>query len=356
MKSNFLKVIHFMVVVFISLSFFSCDENGDNGEEDDKSLPGKMVNAIYITEDGMKYFATENGLASFDGTEWIHVTDNPKITTGNINDMDHEVTSYGPEFWLGTDEGINVMSLPVDATSGATTYTGQNTGELFPDDPDLVGDSVFVVRVDYNHIRWFGTQSGLSVFMGDTWPVIDFGSTYSQQFFQTNRITSIDFANDTVYIGTNGAGVARFVAPSADAISGASLYEQPWSQIPSLNVLSVYTDGSNQWFGTDEGVAYHQGTEAKLNWTVYMESDGLVNEVVQAINKDNDGNIWLGTQGGVSMFDGSDFTNYTTADGLVSDNVISIAIDIDGTIWFGTDNGASHYNGTEFINYYSSDQ
>lgn len=351
-----IKKSTFILSMFVLLfAFAGCDENtGNNGNGDGdevNGLPGNQVNAIYITDDGLRYFATNNGLAAFDGQEWMVYNENPKVETGTINDMDFELTAYGPEFWMATDEGVNVVSLPVDATSGATRYHTGNVNDLFPGDTVLKGDSVFVVKVDGNNFRWFGTQEGISVFMGDTWPEIVFGNNYAPGFFQNNRVTSIDYSNDTVYIGTMGGGVARMVDATADAISGASPYEHPWSSLPSMNILAVFTDGSDQWYGSDEGVAKHTGTKAKDNWKLYFESDGLISNTVNCITKDIDGNMWFGTPDGISSFDGTTFTNYTTADGLVANTILSVAVDLDGSIWFGTDNGVSHFDGSGFTNY-----
>jgi ligand-binding sensor domain-containing protein len=339
-------------IIALTIAWIGCkDDPINNGDDIPKGLPGNVVNAIYITDDGLVYFATDKGIASFDGTDWDVYYSNPKVTTDAIHDMDFEVSAYGPEFWLGTNKGVNVVSLPIDATSGATMYTKENTQTLFPGQPGLLGDSVFAVKVDQNNMRWYGTNQGLSVFRGNKWPSVNYGSHYRANFFLNNRITSIDSANDTVYIGTMGGGIARVVTTNPDAISGASPYEIPWSMLPSDNILSVYIDAHNKWFGSDDGLAKHFGDEAKDNWFLYYDSEGLVNNYVQAINKDLDGNMWFGTQGGVSKYDGTNFTNYTTQQGLIGNNVFCIAIDKDGTIWFGTDNGASHFDGTTFTNY-----
>jgi ligand-binding sensor domain-containing protein len=345
--------ISFLLIASL-IVFTGCSDDNDEPAEIPDGLPGNVVNAIYITDDGLRYFATDKGLASFDGLEWTVHHDNPNVTAGTINDLDFELTSYGPEFWLATNKGVNVVVLPVDATSGATTYTRDNTGELFPGQPGLAGDSVFVARVDDNNIRWFGTHRGLSAFRGNQWPEIDLGRHYHQDFFVTNRITSIDHANDTIYIGTRGGGVARLVAGAADAITGASPYEIPWSMIPSDNILAVFTYGSTQWYGSDAGIAKHEGTEAKDNWTLYFEGDGLVNNYVQSINKDTDGTMWFGTRVGVSSFDGENWTSYTQGDGLADNNVLCIAVDADGSLWFGTGNGVSRFDGSEWVTYRAS--
>jgi ligand-binding sensor domain-containing protein len=121
--------------------------------------------------------------------------------------------------------------------------------------------------------------------------------------------------------------------------------------LPSQNVLCVFTDGSTQWYGTDEGLARHKGTQAKLNWESFYVTDGLVNNTVQCINKDLNGRIWIGTPAGVSVFNGTQWKSYTKADGLVDNHVLCIANDLDGTLWFGTANGVSAFDGTKWTNY-----
>lgn len=340
-KTSTLSII---LVLFLLQGFKPGEQTLKNAATGDE--PGYRINAMHIT-DSLCYFATNSGLATYDGETWTFLDENPKVTTGPISDMDFELTTYGPEFWLGTNSGVNVASLPVDATSGATTYTKENTAELFPDDPGLVGDEILTVKVDGNQTRWYGTTEGLSAFRGQSWPEIDLGSYYSSTFFSDFPVTSIDYTNDTVYIGTMGGGVARMIAPAdVDGISGASSYEMPWSTILSDNILSVFTDGHTQWFGSDQGVVKHTGIQAKQNWTPYNEESGLANNIVQCITKDGDGNMWFGTQGGVSKFDGQYFANYTTTEGLIDNNVLSIAVDADNVVWIGTENGLSYIEGS----------
>ncbi|HUU99618.1 MAG TPA: hypothetical protein VMW32_01530, partial [Bacteroidales bacterium] len=82
---------------------------------------------------------------------------------------------------------------------------------------------------------------------------------------------------DSLYIGTEGAGVAR-VYQNIDAISGASGYAR-WGPI--------------------------------------------------ILPSDKNGKYWFGTKGGVSVFDGSAWTSFTIDDGLNSNNVLCISFDDD---------------------------
>lgn len=341
-------------LLFFVLLFIGCKDDLVSPDEIPASLPDNYINAIFINDDGLKYFATKKGLASFDGNNWTVYHDNSKITTKTIHDLDFEETSSDTELWMGTNYGVNVATLPIDAVSTATTYSQSNTQILFPGDPGLINDSVFVVKVDDKHIRWFGTNTGISVFQGSKWRIINDDSYYNPGFWTDNQITSIDYKDDTTYIATKGGGVARMVSKSVDAITAASPFEIPWSQLPSNYVLSVFTDGSTQWFGTDEGLAKHAGTEAKKNWQSFYQQDGLISNVIQCINKDLVGRMWFGTPSGLTVFNGNQWQSYTKSDGLVGNNVICIAIDLDGSLWFGTDSGVSNFNGGIWTSYTTS--
>ncbi len=88
-----------------------------------------------------------------------------------------------------------------------------------------------------------------------------------------------------------------------------------------------------------------RGAEAKFPFAVYSVNDGLVQSVIYAIRQDHLGYLWLGTQAGVSRFDGRDFVNYDTRDGLAHNEVRDILVTRSGAVLFGTVAGLCRYNG-----------
>ena len=54
----------------------------------------------------------------------------------------------------------------------------------------------------------------------------------------------------------------------------------------------------------------------------YDVLDGLINNVVYTIDQDAFGRIWMGTEGGASVFDGAHFENYSVGNGLSSNSVV----------------------------------
>lgn len=84
----------------------------------------------------------------------------------------------------------------------------------------------------------------------------------------------------------------------------------------------------------------------------YTINNGLPSNCIREIYKDSRGFLWLGTDAGLSSFDGKDFTVYTSQDGLTGDKIWSIAESAEGNIWIGThDGGISEFNGKEIISY-----
>jgi ligand-binding sensor domain-containing protein/signal transduction histidine kinase len=82
-----------------------------------------------------------------------------------------------------------------------------------------------------------------------------------------------------------------------------------------------------------------------VNWTV---EDGLIQSQASFVCQDHYRQLWIGTVGGISRFDGKKFTGYTVQDGLVSNHVNTMLCDKDGNMWIGTNYGISVFNGKNF--------
>lgn len=66
---------------------------------------------------------------------------------------------------------------------------------------------------------------------------------------------------------------------------------------------------------------------------------GLVSDHINALAPDSRGFLWIGTNEGLSRFDGASFQNYTKRDGLPDDSVTDIVEDRSGNIWIATGGG-----------------
>ncbi len=87
----------------------------------------------------------------------------------------------------------------------------------------------------------------------------------------------------------------------------------------------------------------------QFNFKRYSVSDGLAQSQVYALVEDNDGYIWMGTQGGgLSRFDGKTFQNFTTKNGLSNNYIQALCLDQMGNIIIGTQNGLTVFYGQNF--------
>src|SRR5215469_10372522 len=76
----------------------------------------------------------------------------------------------------------------------------------------------------------------------------------------------------------------------------------------------------------------------------YTSAEGLAHNHINRIRQDSRGYLWFCTDGGLSRFDGYQFTNYTTDDGLPSPWVNDLLETRDGAYWVATDGGVCRFN------------
>ncbi len=76
--------------------------------------------------------------------------------------------------------------------------------------------------------------------------------------------------------------------------------------------------------------------------------DGLIQSQAMSLTQDKTGNLWVGTLGGLSRFDGKSFTNFNARNGLLTSQVNALATDSSGNIWIGSHKGLMKFNGRTF--------
>jgi ligand-binding sensor domain-containing protein len=343
------RLIYCLLTLFIVSNLNSQTINSYTSANSD--LPGDIVKAVFVDEHGNKWFGTNQGLAMFDDNTWVIYTDVTEHTVADntINDIAYQPSNYGSELWIGTVNGITVAAYDVDGITAATSY---RSGD---EDVTLVSNMINAVTLDSADVRYFGTDSGLAVFAGQTWLYFD---DNSDPDIPDIEILSLDVEEDSIYIGLKGAsyfnaeGVAR-IQNKVDGFTGASTYVFPYN-VPSAEVFEIFVDSEGyRWFGTGYGTARHtllKGKDDGKDMLIAAEN-GLAGDSVYAINEDPVKNMWFGTNHGVSKMNSSgQITNYTTSEGLINNIVYDIDIDAaTHTVWFATEGGVS-YMEDAFVN------
>lgn len=81
----------------------------------------------------------------------------------------------------------------------------------------------------------------------------------------------------------------------------------------------------------------------------YLDNNGLTHNSIRSIQKDNNGLLWIGTFGGVDVFDGYEFKNFNTywasSTFLPDDDITCLKFDsINKNMWIGSNFGLSRIN------------
>lgn len=322
----------FTIISILFVAPLSFSQHWQNFNSDNIPLSSNQVRSICIDKYGVKWFGTDSGLTRFGDNHWQNYSCDEKLLGNPINEIVFEESEFGDELWLATEHGAFEIGIMDDSISCAEPFRTNNSG--------LVSNSVFSVAIDTGHIKWFGTNSGVSIFDREKWR-----SFTTNDYLLNNFILCIAAANDGWnYLGTRGRGVNRLRLDGFDVVTSASPYDTQWSGLASDSVYSAFIDSDGiKWFGTNAGLSRHEGDETKENWIRYTIDDGLAHNLVQTIARDSAGNMWIGTLDGASRFDGAEWESFDTSNGLGGNIVYDIAVDTDGSIWLATNAGVSHF-------------
>jgi len=155
-------------------------------------------------------------------------------------------------------------------------------------------------------------------------------------------------AAGNLWLATTGDGAMRLEG-------GRELDDARWqfftaenSGIASNDVRSVYADrAGNIWFGTTGGLSRFDGTA----WKTIVAPGLGSGEPVVAFLEDSKGSLWVGTASGGNRFDGQRWTSFGEMDGWLGGlGTETLFEDSQGGLWAGTENGAFRFNGLEWIN------
>lgn len=117
-----------------------------------------------------------------------------------------------------------------------------------------------------------------------------------------------------------------------------------------VSALAEEEDGS-WWVGTLGSGLYHLSREGDLIAEI-DEENGLLQNNVRCLLRDDQGRLWIGSKLGLNLLDGPRMRTFTVHQGLPNDNIQCAFQDREGNLWFGTDGaGALRYMGDRFVTY-----
>ena len=196
--------------------------------------------------------------------------------------------------------------------------------------------------------RWFSLDTAIASFDLETnefkiYPTPTIRGDKYQPISSINKD-----GNANLWVGTDD-GLFRFNLKN----QSWKIYRNDPSDSTSLSFNSIFTlcldpgnPGKYLWVGTDGGGLNRLDMETG-KFKRYLVKNGLPNNVVYGILPDDDGNLWMSTNNGLSSLDpvNNKFRNFDVNDGLQSNefNHDAFAKDKDGRMYFGGVNGLNYF-------------
>ena len=267
-------------------------------------LANEYVFAIYVDDDGYKWFGTNGGgVSRYRDGQW-------QVYFPMHGLADYWVYSFGQQsdgsMWIGTWAGVN-------------RWTAQHTGfETYV--KELVNEWVYGVGVDSGDRVWLGTEGGVSMFDGRRW----------HEWTHADGLGAPNDANLPISLNT-GLGTRSRHDLSVTA-------EDRKTYNPNYIFSLLVSADDRVWAGTwGGGVSrYEDGI-----WANFTSADGLAGNIVYSIAQAPDGHLWFGTDQGLSQYDGEVWRNYTRQDGILNNNIYAVAAVANGEVWVGTRGGVT---------------
>ncbi len=258
------------------------------------------------------WFSTDDGLNRYDGYNFIIYRHDPKnnrsLPTNDVTTLFEDKTG---NLWVGTSGGG--LSLYDQNSQSFTNFTS-----IKNDDKTLSSGDINSIFQDSKDNIWIGTYSGLNLLNQKT-------KTFKRFFYTKNRD---DIASHHIFAITEGH------------------------------------DGT-LWLGTGGGlVAFNYGTGYTKDYQ-HSSANSLSNDKIHCLFKNEDGNLFIGTEGnGLDFFDikKQSFTHFAhqpnNSNSLINDNVFALSAAGHKKVWVGTEDGLDLFdeNNATFIHYKNEDK
>ncbi len=308
-------------------------------------LDDYYIHSIWEDENRVVWIATQHsGLNKLDLTtgrfSTVKTLGDPKGSAVELVSTIHQDRTGA--FWLGT---------PYKGLLNFDRDTGQfKAYRNDPDDPySLQGHLIYSVAESRSGSVWLGTGKGLSRFDRATgrFKLYPFGVNEGGRLMGNSVWLVFEDSYGFVWISTNLA-LNRFDPATERFITFCPNPDDTSSIRQGLQIDSIAEDkNGNLWMGSDGGLS--EFVRASETFRHFAEVDGLPsNNIASVLIDDATGNLWLGTGKGLTRFDPETkaVRTYDVADGLTHSEFTPQATfkDKKGDMYFGAIRGFVKFN------------
>lgn len=294
-----------------------------------KHGPNSITRNILQDKTGKYWFATWNGVMSYDGKEFTNHTNLSGLRRHRV----FSLLENGDEIWFGT------------IGAGLYIYNGSTFTNITSED-GLDSDEIECMFKDQEGRIWLGTGSGVSVYDGK-----EFHNYAMEDGLADSDVHSIaEDREGKIWIGSangisiyddekQGKGQKAFTRLTTSL--GRSFY----------NVRTIISDREGAiWFGGNDGLMYYNnGTFTTLtkNFVGHIYEDEEGDILFNKPSANDEGGI------GIYRYKKGQLPHYISAENIEkikqeSEMVFGIIEDSDGNIWYGRVGGVTKFDGVKF--------
>ena len=275
-------------------------------------LDTTSTSTIYVATDGTIWFGTEKGLAVFSNGAFFEYQVGKDLSSANINKI---ICDREGNIWFATDRnGIGKL------THGKFKVT-------------KLGATANAIVEDARGRIWVGTDSGVFC--------------YDDERQVHNQLTEYTKGLRVRHVGTTANGdilVSCYTKPGQLRYNPATGAIKSWTTdnglVGNKVRVAIETAPNELYVGTTTGLSIIHADGSINN---FKQIDGLVNEYIMCLYKDNNDIVWIGTDGGgiYLMKNEAIISSFSSEDGLVGNVIFKITQDKEGTYWICTGSGIS---------------
>ncbi len=314
-------------------------------------LPHNSINAIAQTPEGYLWFATWEGVARFNGRDFVNFERGPATGLPDSAVRALQLDGSGV-LWVGGSRG-GLARVEDGRWTGLSPVPGFAVALL----PDSRGSlwvgtqNAGVLRIDSDGVRHRWSQveglasDSVSSLFESTDGVVWAGTANGLLFMRDGRFTPLEASHPLAGIpilalarhvdGRMLVGTERglHVADSGDDTGFVRIEEA----LRDDAISSILADRhGNLWLGTLTRGLYRLSEYGLEHLGV---PQGLPNSRVLSLLEDQEGSLWVGTNGGLFRLSDAPFISVTRAKGLSDNYVRAVMEHSDESLWVGTAQG-----------------
>ena len=321
------------------------------------SISSNVVLSLYEDSADNIWIGTLRGLTKFNkhikrfNRYFINPLDTKNSSINRINSMIEDKTG---NLWVATGGGLYKLDIPQDKLIAIKSSSRIN---------NLDNSNILSLYQDRAGIVWIGTaEKGIFKF--------DRRRTkfkhYTHDPFNPNSLSHSTIRaiyqepNGTLWIGTLGGGLNK-LNPNGDKFIKYKNDHNDKYSLSDNSISAIFKDSYGYfWVGTwgnglnrtlsnsnTENLKFKNYSYDQTSAVIHpVIQNGISNNIIQAIYEDSDRNLWIGTGGGLNLYDrkNDSFIKFVQipndSSSLSGDQVQScIHEDKDGNLWVGTWDG-----------------